>query len=101
MESPNENPKYRVHLHTVMSLTPESSKESVNAAIAELAKTLVEPDMPPAYRRQIFAKLHDKANSYESDERMRRNPQAMYIANGIRRAVTSVRNALIVPITRK
>lgn len=95
VEASSEEPEYKARLSAVKSLTPTSSQDDVDKAMAYLVMSLVH-GTTPAQRREVIANLDAKVTSYKVN--MSRNPKAMYIANEIGAALTSARNALKTPI---
>ena len=93
-----ETPAYETAVAAVFALTPKSSKSDVDAVIKELVRTIVNTKTLPAQRSDIIRSIGNKANIFESSSKMRRNKQAMYIANEIRSTVTSVKNFFNAPM---
>lgn len=95
VEAPSEEPEYKDRLSAVKSLTPASSQDDVDKAMAYLVMSLVH-GTTPAQRREVVANLDAKVTAYKKN--MARNRQAMYITDEISKALSAVRNVLNTPI---
>jgi len=94
IKSGKESPDYEATVIAVLTLRPESDKETTDTAIRTMVRAIVEAGPTPSQKMRIFAQLDEKATDLSVGKTIKKTDRTRYIAKEIRDATFRLKEHL-------